>query len=128
MQLLHLTIQTAKFTEELDFYQNIIGLKIVNEMHAPGRAIVFLANAEGDTAIEIINNPDAEDAGNANLSIGFKTDDVAAKREELIAEGVHAKRQELIDKGFEATPVISPAPGVEFFFVKDPAGVSVQFI
>lgn len=116
MQLLHLTIQTAKFTEELDFYQNIIGLKIVNEMHAPGRAIVFLANAEGDTAIEIIDNPDAEDAGNANLSIGFKTEDV------------HAKRQELIDKGFEATPVISPAPGVEFFFVKDPAGVSVQFI
>lgn len=116
MQLPRVIIQTVKFTEELDFYQNIIGLKIVNEMHTPGRDIVFLANAEGDTAIEIIDNPDAEDAGNANLSIGFKTDDVAAKREELIAEG------------FEATPIIIPNPQTKFFFVKDPAGVSVQFI
>ena len=39
-----------------------------------------------------------------------------------------AKRNELATAGFEPTPVISPMPGVSFFFVKDPAGVTVQFI
>ena len=38
------------------------------------------------------------------------------------------KREELIADGFEPTPMITPAPNVKFFFVKDPNGVSVQFI
>ncbi|MDO4859646.1 MAG: VOC family protein [Bacillota bacterium] len=116
MQLLHVTIQTNKFDEELKFYQDIIGLKIVRKIDTPDMNIVFLADAEGGTEIEIINNPDAADAGNQNLSIGFKTENVPAKREELIAAG------------FQATPIIIPNPQTKFFFVKDPAGVSVQFI
>ena len=116
MHLLHITIQTNKFDEELKFYQDIAGLKITRQIDMPGMHMVFLADAEGDTEIEIIDNPDAADAGNQNLSIGFKT------------ENVEAKRQELIDKGFEVTPIIIPNPQVRFFFVKDPAGVSIQFM
>ena len=36
--------------------------------------------------------------------------------------------EELIVLGLEATPMINPAPQVQFFFVKDPAGVTVQFM
>ena len=70
-------------------------------------------------------------------------------------EGTASKRTSLVDKGilssfmydiytgnkvgvestsngyrgsFVTTPMISPMPGVQFFFVKDPAGVNVQFI
>ena len=50
------------------------------------------------------------------LSIGFQTEDAAAKREELIAMGM------------DATPMVSPNPQVQFFFVKDPAGVNIQFM
>ena len=116
MQLLHITIQTNKFDEEVEFYKNIAGLKVTRQIDAPDLHIVFLANAEGDTNIEIIDNPDAAGAGNDNLSIGFKTENVPAKREELKA------------KGLEVTPIFSPNPQTQFFFVKDPAGVSVQFI
>ena len=77
--------------------------------------MVFLNNGEGETCIEIIEN-DAEFAGNENLSVGFLTDDLEKKREELIADG------------FEPTPVITPAPNVKFFFVTDPAGVKIQFM
>ena len=73
MQLLHVTIQTNKFDEELKFYQDIVGLKIARQFDTPDMNIVFLADAEGGTEIEIINNPDADNAGNQNLSIGFKT-------------------------------------------------------
>ena len=116
MKLLHVTIQTGKFEEELHFYEEVVGLQIVRDMRPHGRNMVFLANEECETEIEIIENPDADNAGNKNLSIGFLTGDVLAKREELLAAGM------------EVTPMIRPNPQVQFFFVKDPAGVSVQFM
>ena len=102
MKLMHVTIQTDKFEKEIEFYEKFAGLKVMQDMRPMGKNIVFLAEDKADTCIEIIENKDAED-----------TD---------------AKRNELATAGFEPTPVISPMPGVSFFFVKDPAGVTVQFI
>ena len=116
MKMLHVTIQTNKFEDELLFYQKIIGLQVVRDMRPMGRNMIFLANAEGETEVEIIEVPDAENAGNSYLSIGFLTDDVFAKHEELTAMGL------------QTTPMISPNPQVHFFFVTDPAGVKVQFM
>ena len=116
MKLMHVTIQTDKFEKEIEFYEKFAGLKVMQDMRPMGKNIVFLAEDKTDTCIEIIENKDAENAGNINLSIGFH------------AEDTDAKRNELATAGFEPTPVISPMPGVSFFFVKDPAGVTVQFI
>lgn len=115
MKMLHVTIQTSKFESEIRFYEKEVGLTVQRDMR-PVKDLVFLANEEGETCIEVLNNPEAEDAGNPNLSIGFKTEDVDKKREELIAAG------------YDVTPMISPMPNVKFFFVTDPAGVKVQFI
>lgn len=115
MKMLHVTIQTSKFESEIGFYEKEVGLTIQRDMR-PMKDLVFLANGEGETCVEVLNNPDAVDAGNQNLSIGFKTEDVEKKREELAAAG------------YEVTPMISPMPEVKFFFVTDPAGVRVQFI
>ena len=80
----------------------------------PVKDLVFLANRESETCEEVLSNPNAEDAGNQPLSIGFKTDDVEKKRDELVSAGHHV------------TPMISPTPNVKFFFVKDPAGANVK--
>ena len=116
MKLLHVTIQTSKFEDELKFYLEIVGLKVIRDMRTAGRNMVFLADAEGDTEIEIIEKPDSDSAGNENLSIGFKTDDVVAKYKELAS------------KGLSVSEMIRPNPHVKFFFIKDPAGVNVQFM
>ncbi len=116
MKMLHVTIQTNKFEDELLFYQKIIGLQVVRDMRPMGRNMVFLANAGDETEVEIIEVPTAENAGNEYLSIGFLTEDVFAKHEELTAMGL------------QTTPMISPNPQVHFFFVTDPAGVKVQFM
>ncbi len=116
MKMLHVTIRTDQFDEELRFYQEIIGLRMIRDMRPMGRKMVFLANEAGETEIEIIETPGAGNAGNENLSIGFQT------------ENVEAKQQELISLGMEATPMICPNPQVRFFFVKDPAGVNIQFM
>ena len=116
MKMLHVTIRTPRFEEEIRFFEEVAGLTIVNDMRRFGAQIVFLANAEGETCIEVIDAPDGGSAGNEQLSIGFETDDVELKRAELEADG------------WEVTPMISPNPQVHFFFVTDPAGVKVQFM
>ncbi len=116
MKLSHVTIRTGKFPEEIRFYQETAGLRIVRDLREIGEGIVFLSDEGQDVRIEIIHTPGAEDAGNENLSIGFITEDAAAKREDLIR------------RGMDASPIVSPVPSVQFFFVKDPAGVRVQFL
>lgn len=116
MRMLHVTIQTTKFEDELQFYQEVVGLKVIRDMRAAGRNMIFLADNDGVTEIEIIENPEAKPIQNESISVGFKTDDVVKKHEELEA------------LGFEVSKMIKPNPNVQFFFVKDPAGLSVQFM
>ena len=116
MKLSHVTIRTGHFSEEIKFYQEIAGLGIVRDLREIGEGIVFLSDEAQDVRIEIIHTPDAADAGNENLSVGFITEDAAVKREDLIR------------RGMDVTPMASPVPSVQFFFVKDPAGVRVQFL
>ena len=116
MKLVHVTIQTKHFEDEINFFEKYIGLKIVQRIQGMEKNIVFLSGEEGGSNIEIIENTDAENSGNGNLSLGFKTEDVESKREEMISDG------------YEVSPMISPMPEVKFFFVKDPAGVTIQFM
>ena len=116
MKMMHITIQTKKFNEEIKFYQEVIGLTIQHEMNAMGRHIVFLGDSEGGMPVEIIDRPDAENSGNQFLSMGFKTEDVVKMRETLMK------------KGYDVSEMISPTPQIQFFFVKDPAGVTIQFM
>ena len=116
MKMMHITIQTKHFVEELKFYQEIIGLTIQHEMNGMGRHIVLLGDGEGGMSIEIIDRPDAENSGNQFLSMGYKTEDVAKMRETLM------------EKGYEVSEMISPMPQIQFFFAKDPAGVTIQFM
>ena len=115
MKMQHVTIQTKHFDEEIRFYQEFCGLKINQDMR-PDMDLVFLTNGEGETRVEIIGNPEAEDSGNQYISMGFGTDDAASLREDYLS------------KGLVTTDLISPNPRVKFFYVKDPAGVRVQFV
>ena len=116
MKMQHVTIQTSRFEEEVAFYEKIVGLRIQRDMRPAGRNMVFLADGPEDTCVELIENQEAVYSGNAFLSVGFKTADV------------EKKRAELLELGYDPTPMREPGPGVRFFFVKDPAGVNVQFI
>ena len=43
-------------------------------------------------------------------------------------ENVESEHERLTGLGLEPTDIISPAPGVQFFFVKDLSGVQIQLI
>ncbi len=117
MKMEHITIKTAMLEESVAFYKEIAGLEVQMEMRGKGPYdIVFLANAKGETCVELIGNKEEAYNGTAGLSIGFHVDDVEKYRGELEA------------KGFSVSPIISPNPAVKFFFVKDPNGIDIQFI
>ena len=115
MKMVHVTIYTGCLEDSIKFYEDIVGLNIQNDLRKLGGNIVFLAKDNGDTQVELIDEPEKAYRG-AGISMGFHVDDVEAKREEVI------------EKGFNPTPIIAPNPHVKFFFVEDPNGVTVQFI
>lgn len=116
MKMMHVTIMTKFINESVDFYQKAVGLTIMRDMRADkAHPIVFLANAAGETCVELVQNPDSFYYG-GGISIGFQTDDIYKE---------HAKKEEL---GLKPGAIISPNPHVQFFFIKDPNGVQIQFV
>ena len=84
MKMMHITIQTQNFNEEIKFYQEIIGLSIQHEMNGMGRHIVFLGDNEGGMPIEIIDRPDAENSGNQFMVIDSCTQIMAVNQVRLL--------------------------------------------
>lgn len=115
MKMQHITIHTAKLDESMKFYKEIAGLDVQAEFNGGVHNIVFLANAKGETCVELLEDADAAYSGRG-ISIGFHVNNVETYREELMG------------KGFDVSPLISPNPKTAFFFTKDPNGVEIQFI
>ena len=116
MKMAHVTIFSSCIDEAAAFYQDIVGLTIMRDMRDnPGHQIVFLANAAGETCVELVSEQGKAYQG-SGISMGFAVDDV------------EAKRAELEEKGYNPGPMISPNPHAKFFFIQDPNGVGIQFI
>lgn len=116
MKMQHVTIMTRCLEDSVKFYQEQVGLTIVRDMRDnPAHQIVFLANAAGEPCVELIANPEAANSSEG-ISMGFAVDDVEVER----------KKKE--EAGLQPGPMVSPNPKTKFFFVKDPNGVSIQFI
>ena len=114
MKMAHITINTAKLNDSVQFYQTALGLEVVEDFRASGgMPIVFLRGGSDAVSIELIENADQPYSG-SGLSIGFHVDDVQAARERAEREGLHP------------SPMVSPKPDVSFFFVEDPNGVKIQ--
>ena len=116
MHIDHITIRTEKLEGSIDFYEENAGLKIVRDLRKIDAQIVFLADTDGDTRIELIEVPAGRGYCGSGISIGFHTNDAAGLREKLLKEG------------FQASEIVSPNPSVRFFFVSDPNGVQIQFV
>ena len=111
------TLNVKDLQESLDFYENIVGLKVDRRLDmGPNNAIVFLG--QGETKLELIydgKNKDIEIG--KNISIGFEVDSLDKKIEFIK------------DKGIEIySGPFSPAPTTKFFFILDPNGLKVQFV
>ena len=98
MHIDHITIRTDKLDGSIDFYEKVAGLNIVRDLRKIDAQIVFLADADGDTRIELIQVPAGNGYCGSGISIGFHTNDAAGLREKLLKDG------------FQASDIISPNP------------------
>lgn len=110
------TLNVKNMDESLKFYQDIVGLNIINKMNVGSDTqIVFLG--DGDTKIELIHNTaKVEINAGSDISWGFETESL----DKLISL--------LKENGYEYTGPFQPNPRVEFVFVSDPNGMKVQFV
>jgi lactoylglutathione lyase len=116
MKFLWTTIQVKDMEESLNFYQEVVGLNLVNRFNAgPEMEICFLG--EDDTKLELICSKKINNfqPGNA-VSLGFKV--------ESLDEMINLVK----DKGIEIkTGPVQPNPSLKYLIVLDPNGVKIQF-
>ncbi|CCU78344.1 Glyoxalase/bleomycin resistance protein/dioxygenase [Halanaerobium saccharolyticum subsp. saccharolyticum DSM 6643] len=119
MSFLWTTIKVKDLKESVEFYQDIVGLEVQRQFEAgPETEITFLAAADGQTAVELIDNQNQDEVElGSDISLGFEVDSLAEKMK-LIQEN---------NLKIHSGP-ISPNPNIEFFFVLDPNGLRIQFV
>jgi lactoylglutathione lyase len=111
------TITVKNMPESLKFYQEIVGLPLVNIFPAgPGIEIAFLG--DGETQVELICNSSRPEVNmGPDISLGFTVESL----DNMLAF--------VKEKGI---PVVAgpyqPNPTTKFFFVLDPNGLKIQFV
>lgn len=110
------TITTEDLDKSVEFYEEMIGLSIARRFSpAPGTEIVFLKDGNG-FEIELLKNCRPAGPAKEGISLGFEVKSLA----DMLAL--------VKSKNIAVFGGPTKVPGCSFFFVKDPNGVSIQFV
>ncbi|HGG9499791.1 TPA: lactoylglutathione lyase [Neisseria meningitidis] len=124
MRLLHTMLRVGNLKKSLDFYQNVLGMKLLRRKDYPeGRftlAFVGYGDETDSTVLELTHNWDTEryDLGNAYGHIAVEVDDAYEACERVKRQGGNVVREAGPMK--HGTTVIA--------FVEDPDGYKIEFI
>ncbi|HGO7273590.1 TPA: lactoylglutathione lyase [Neisseria meningitidis] len=124
MRLLHTMLRVGNLEKSLDFYQNVLGMKLLRRKDYPeGRftlAFVGYSDETDSTVLELTHNWDTEryDLGNAYGHIAVEVDDAYEACERVKRQGGNVVREAGPMK--HGTTVIA--------FVEDPDGYKIEFI
>lgn len=116
MKLQHMTIFSKDINASVKFYEEVTGLSVVRDMRGGEHEVVFLNDGTQPFCLEIAQGDGPMLYNGGGVSLGVRCDDLDAEINRLKEMGI--------------TPgnVISPHPGVRFFFINDPDGFMVQFV
>ena len=111
------TLTVRNLDESLQFYQEIVGLKLMKRYRSSsGLEIAFLG--EGETQIELIQSTeDREIDVGKDIAWGFEVDSMEECMEFVQKKGVPI-----------ASGPFQPNPNIRFFYVNDPNGLIIQFV
>lgn len=124
MRLLHTMLRVGNLEKSLDFYQNVLGMKLLRRKDYPeGRftlAFVGYGDETDSTVLELTHNWDTEryDLGNAYGHIAVEVDDAYEACERVKRQGGNVVRE--VGPMKHGTTVIA--------FVEDPDGYKIEFI
>ena len=118
MKLNYITVMVRNMEKSLDFYEKLVGLKVMNKMEMAAGRIAFLSNGEGETMLEIIEFADSKKVETRGMVMSY----AAGERESL--EEIRARAEEL---GYSPSEITDMAPKPKYFTVLDPDGITVEF-
>jgi len=124
MRFLHTMLRVGNLERSLDFYTNVLGMRLLRQKDYPsGRftlAFVGYEDEDKGTVLELTHNwdTDAYDIGDAYGHIALQVNDAAATCDMVRAKGGKVTREAGPMK--HGTTVIA--------FVEDPDGYKIEFI
>ena len=87
MKLNYITVMVRNMEKSLDFYEKLVGLKVMNKMEMAAGRIAFLSNGEGETMLEIIEFADSKKVETRGMvmsyAAGESLEEIRARAEEL---------------------------------------------
>ena len=101
--LFSVELRTARWAELVDWYRNVIGLRVLVRVVDDGYALL----AAGDTRLAILSRPAAPPAS-GRWSLGFEVENLTAARERLAAAGVDVGNPAAHPEGFRELVVADP--------------------
>jgi lactoylglutathione lyase len=115
-------IRVSDIKKSLDFYQNILGLKLSRTKELSDATLYFLTDETCSCEIELTHNhtlpEDGYTLGSAFGHFAFETDDMNKFSELIKNKGI-----EYTWKPFKITPT-----GSTIAFIKDPDGYQIEII
>ena len=120
---IHSMIRVLDEARSVAFYEKAFGLRVAERLDFDSFTLVYLANDESPTELELTINKGRTqpyDLGDGYGHIAFAVDDVDALHARLEAEGMSPRK------------LVDFAPGGEviarFFFIADPDGYQIEVL
>lgn len=115
MHFLHLTFMVRDVEKSIQFYEGFVGLKIQKKFRHGAGDVVFLADQDGATQIELVCVPSPVKVETKGMTVCFETPDL---------DGVYKMAQE---NSLNPSDIRNPDPENRYFYVYDPDGISIEF-
>lgn len=116
MKLNYITFMVRDIEKSVAFYQDLVGLQIMNRINIEAGEIVFLANEKGETMLELIQFEGVEKVVTKGMVMSYY---VKGELEEL--------REKAITLGYSPSEIITRGPKPKHFTVVDPDEIVVEF-
>lgn len=122
MKLLHTMIRVKDIKKSLEFYEKLIGLKLVKEKRLDDCNLYFLADCEGEVQIELTYNDETPENG-YNIGTGFGHFAFETNSMDEFTKKLHSLGYEYLWEPYNLSAVSSTIA-----FVKDPDGYEIEII
>lgn len=115
MKLNYITIMVRNIEKSLNFYCSLLSLKPIKELNPPQGRIVFLADRQGDTMLELIQFEQTEKVTSTGMVFSF----IADKPLTELKEQAQAM-------GYHTSDILSQPPKPAHFTLPDPDGLIIE--